>query len=221
MFPATPRSTVGCTHPSYQLSLSLEEGVSDIVLDTTGLKVYGSGQWRAYRYGDKAKWKKLHLAIDLRSQKLTLAEVSGEYTHDTHYLKQALATANQGPGLVLIDGIADSQRCYELAGHYHKWLLTPPRKGAGLVDRPSCQARNDAIKTILDLGADSLARSIWAKLTGYSKRVIIESLIARWKRLFGTRLASYNPVNIAKEVRLKVMMINEMIDRQRGIIRLA
>jgi hypothetical protein len=122
---------------------------------------------------------------------------------------------------VLIDGIADSRRCYELTCHYHKRLLTPPRKGAKIIDHPSYQARNEAIKTIIGLGADSLARSIWAKLTGYSKRVLIESLIARWKRLFGTRLASYNPVNIAKEVRLKAMMINEMIDRQRGLTHMA
>ncbi|KAF3363313.1 hypothetical protein PHSC3_000066 [Chlamydiales bacterium STE3] len=35
--------------------------VTDIVLDTTGLKVYGAGEWRAKKYKSKRRWKKLHL----------------------------------------------------------------------------------------------------------------------------------------------------------------
>src|SRR6185436_2561544 len=60
--------------------------VTDIVLDTTGLKIYGAGEWRAKRYGGKARWRKLHLAMDLKTGKLTMAEVTDEYKHDTTYL---------------------------------------------------------------------------------------------------------------------------------------
>jgi len=87
--------------------------VTDIVLDTTGLKIYGAGQWRAKRYGGKARWRKLHLAMDLKTGKLILAEASEEYKHDTTYLEKALKEADLRKGKILIDGIADSQRCYE------------------------------------------------------------------------------------------------------------
>lgn len=118
---------------------------------------------------------------------------------------------------MLVNGIADSQRCCELSTQYRKHLLTLPRKWAKIIDHPSYQSRYEAIKTTLGPGADPLARLIWAKLTGYSKRALIESVIARWKRLFGAEIASYHPVNIAKEVRLKAMMIHEVIDRQTGL----
>ena len=80
--------------------------MTDIVLDTTGLKIYGAVEWRAKRYGGKARWRKLHLAMDLKTGKLTIAEVTDEYKHDTTYLKQALEEMSKRKGRVLIDGIA-------------------------------------------------------------------------------------------------------------------
>jgi hypothetical protein len=41
--------------------------VTDIVLDTTGLKAYGEGEWRAEKYGGKKCWRKLHLALEPES----------------------------------------------------------------------------------------------------------------------------------------------------------
>jgi hypothetical protein len=49
-----------------------KKGVTDIVLDTTGLKIYGEGEWRAEKYGGKKRWKKLHLALDLKSRQQAL-----------------------------------------------------------------------------------------------------------------------------------------------------
>lgn len=95
--------------PSYT-QLCFRKCVTDIVLDTTGLKVYGSGEWRGLKYGTKRGWKKLHLAIDLAAQKLILAEVISEYVHDNHYLDKALSKASRKSGKILIDRIADSRR---------------------------------------------------------------------------------------------------------------
>lgn len=186
--------------------------VTDIVLDTTGLKVYGEGEWRASKYGGKKGWKKLHLAMDPRSGKLVLAEVSEETIHDTAYLEKALKSTNRRRGKVLIDGIADTQRCYRLCARYNKKLLTPPRRGA--VFRSDFPDRNDAIQIIGRLGYDRTARSIWGKLTGYNRRVVIESMISRWKRLFSGELSSRCQVRRKIEVTLKAIMINEMIEAE-------
>ncbi len=45
------------------------------------------------------------------------------------------------------------------------------------------EPRNDAIKVIGGLGNDRIARSIWAKMVGYNRRVLAESMMARWKKL--------------------------------------
>ncbi|MEN9654735.1 MAG: hypothetical protein RL235_847, partial [Chlamydiota bacterium] len=49
---------------------------------------------------------------------------------------------------------------------------------------------------------------------GYNRRVIIESMISRWKRLYGGELRSRCPERKKKEVQLKIMMINALIDAQ-------
>lgn len=198
------------------LSLSSEllqkKNVTDIVLDTTGLKVYGAGEWRAKKYGGKRRWKKLHLAMESTSGKLVLAEVTNEYVHDTQYFEKALERTNRRRGQVLFDGIADSKRCYQMAKKHNKLLLTPPKTGAVLRKESGYEERNEAIKIIQGLGGDRQAKSIWAKLVGYNRRVIVESMVSRWKQLFGGNLKSHCESRRKIEVQLKARMINRMIE---------
>jgi len=189
-----------------------KRGVTDIILDTTGLKAYGEGEWRAEKYGGKKSWRKLHLVLDPASGKLLLAEISQEHVHDTAYLEQALQKANGKKGKVLIDGIADSRRCYELAGKYNKELLTPPKKGAVLRKERGYEKRNETVRIVRGLGGDRIAKSIWGKLVGYNRRVIVESMMARWKGLYGGSLRSRCEERKRVEVTIKALMINEMID---------
>lgn len=186
---------------------------TDIVIDTTGLKVYGAGEWRGQRYGTKRRWKKLHLAMEPKSGKLVFAKISNEYIHDTQYIEESLQRTNRRPGHILFDGIADSKRCYEIAQRYNKRLLTPPKKGAVLRHDHVFAYRNDAIRIIHGLGGDKTAKSLWGKLVGYSRRVVVESLISRWKQLFGDSLKSICDKRREIEVNLKSMMINKMIDQ--------
>jgi hypothetical protein len=190
------------------------KGVTDVVLDTTGLKVYGEGEWRAEKYGGRKSWRKLHLALDPRSGKLVLAEITEEHKHDTTHMEKALQRTNRRKGKVLIDGIADSQKCYELAHRYGKSLLTPPKKGSIFRREESLRERNEALGVIRALGGDRVARSIWSKLVGYNRRVIIESMISRWKRLYGGDLRSRSEIRQGVEVKIKARMINEMIERK-------
>jgi hypothetical protein len=197
----------------FSAELLPKRNVTDIVLDTTGLKVYGEGEWRAEQYGGRKKWKKLHLALDLESGKLLLAELTDEHVHDTAYLETALKRSNRKRGKVLIDGIADNRRCYRLTGQYNKTLLTPPKKGAVFRPEEELQKRNEAICIIRGLGNDRIARSVWSKLVGYNQRAIIESMMSRWKRIHGGSLRSYCDQRKKVEVRLKAEMINQMIDK--------
>lgn len=188
--------------------------VTDIALDTTGLKVYGEGEWRAEKYGGRKRWKKLHLAMDMKTGKLMFAEITDEHVHDTVYLEEVLKKTNRRKGKVLMDGIADSLRCYRSARRHNKQLLTPPKRGAVLRKEPELEGRNDAVKIIRGLGNDQMAKSLWGKLIGYNRRVEIESMMSRWKRLYGADLRSRCAERKKNEIRLKAMMINAMIDGQ-------
>lgn len=71
-------------------ALLTKKNITDIALDTTGLKVYGEGEWKAEKYDGRKRWKKLHLALDPKSGKLIIAEITDEYVHDTTYMGKAL-----------------------------------------------------------------------------------------------------------------------------------
>ena len=184
--------------------------VTDSVFDPTGLKVYGVGEWRGKKYGGKRGWKKLHLAMDLKSKKLILCEVSDEYTHDATYLEEALKRASRKKGKILFDGAGDTKKCYAISEKYNKQLLTPPKKGAILHKEEGYERRNEALCIIRGLGGDKLARSLWEKLVGYNHRVEIESAIARWKKIYGDHLKSRTEERMHKEVFIKAQMLNEM-----------
>ena len=122
--------------------LKSRRGVTDIMLDATGLKVFGAGEWRKKKYGGKRGWKKLHLAMDANTGEIILAEITDQYTHDTTYVKAALKRANTLPGKLLIDGAADTLKMYALSDEYNKQLMTPPRNG-GVIRKEKRSDQND------------------------------------------------------------------------------
>ncbi|MEM8628553.1 MAG: IS5 family transposase [Chlamydiota bacterium] len=215
--PQVPSYTQVCGRmKTLELSEELQKKkATDLVLDTTGLKVYGEGEWCTKRYGGKAKWIKLHVGID-ENGKLILAEVTKESVHDTACLEKALKRCNRRKGKVLIDGIADSKRCYETCRKTNKQLLTPPSRKGVLRKEPEYTLRNEALRIIKGLGGDELARAIWAKLTGYSQRSEIESKIACWKKLVGEGVKSQSLEKIRKEVKIKAMILNELMDQRQS-----
>ncbi len=151
--------------------------------------------------------------MEPKSGKLVFAKMTNEYVHDNKYIEDVLQRTNRWHGQVLFDGIADSKRCYETAQKYNKRLLTPPKKGAVLQGEDVFADRNDAIKIIQALGGDKSAKSLWGKLVGYSRQVIVESMMSRWKQLFGGSLKSICDKCREIEVHLKSIMINKMIDQ--------
>lgn len=198
-------------------NLMRKQSVTDIIMDTTGLKLYGEGEWCKKRYGGRAKWVKLHVAIDMKSGKLILAEASDEREHDTSLLKKALSKGNKKKGKVLFDGIADSKKCYESCRRRGKRLLTPPQKGAVFRKEKGYEERNETLKIIKGLGGDEMARSLWGKLSGYSARSRIEGEISRWKRLLEGGVRSRNWESVKKEVQMKAMILNKMRDEMKRV----
>jgi hypothetical protein len=51
------------------------EGHCHVVVDGTGLKVYGEGEWkvRTHGVGKRRVWRKLHLAVDAESHDILSA----------------------------------------------------------------------------------------------------------------------------------------------------
>ena len=59
-----------------------------IVIDSTGLKVYGEGEWkvRQHGYSKRSTWKKLHLAVDESNSQIKSVVLSDNSFKDNESL---------------------------------------------------------------------------------------------------------------------------------------
>lgn len=183
--------------------------VTDIVFDTSGVRIFEAGEWKKEKYGGHRKWRKLHVAIDLHTKEIVYAKLTSASTHDLDKIDDVLEVMNKRKGKVLIDGIADQHDLYEKCKKHNKQLLTPPRQGASV--KTGCDSRQEAVKTIKVLGGDQEARKIWSKLTGYNQRAQIETLFSRWKRILGESLKSKLETSCFHEVYVKSLIMNRML----------
>lgn len=67
-------------------------GARDIVLDSTGLKVYGEGEWKARKHGASKRrtWRKLHVGIDPSTGEIVVEELTGNDVHDADVVEKVL-----------------------------------------------------------------------------------------------------------------------------------
>lgn len=75
---------------------ALPAGPAHILIDSTGLKVYGAGEWLQEKHGAKAwrSWRKLHLAVDASTgleEGLRLRHTRAGGDHDEVVTRPSLA----------------------------------------------------------------------------------------------------------------------------------
>ena len=86
-----------------------------IVIDATGLKVYGAGEWRVYKHRVSCRrtWRKLHLGVDERTKEIVAVELTGSRVHDSQPLPALLNQIPDPIAQVSGDGAYDTRACYE------------------------------------------------------------------------------------------------------------
>lgn len=139
--------------------------ITDLVIDSTGLKVFGEGEWKVRQHGAKKRrvWHKLHLAVDPATHDIVAAEVTLNNVHDAEVLPTLLNPLRRTLGTVFADGAYDTKRCHQLIAGKGATACIPPRKNAGIWEEGHLQ--NDAV---LVLRKEGLAH--WKKLSGYHRQ---------------------------------------------------
>jgi len=181
------------------------------LLDASGIKICGEGEWKVKIHGvaKRRKWLKLHIAIDAQSQEIIGLEVTHAHRADCSVGPTLIGKLPKSVHTVMADGAYDTASCRNAISSMGATELIPPRKTAKY--RNHLSQRNQAISEMKGLGGDPLAREIWGKLTGYSRRSLVETAFSRLKRLYGDRLYSQSPNNQKIEVMIKCRMMNQMI----------
>ena len=80
--------------------------VTHLVIDSTGLKVYGEGEWKQRKHGKSQRriWRKLHLVVDARTHEVIAAEVSLESVANNEVLPTLLNPLRRRLHQVSADG---------------------------------------------------------------------------------------------------------------------
>ncbi|MGA8163420.1 MAG: IS5 family transposase [Waddliaceae bacterium] len=191
-----------------------ERDITDPVIDSTGLKVYGEGEWKVRRHGysKRRTWRKLHLAVCPDSNEILFEILTENNVSDCDIYPEFAEASPETIERIYCDGAYDTEGCYQASTAHGLDLITPPQKNAVFKKNapPHMQARNNAVLEILGLGGNEEGRKLWKKLKGYHRRSLGETAMFRFKQLFGNDLKSRGHATQKAEARVKCEALNMM-----------
>lgn len=188
---------------------------TDIVFDSTGMKIYGEGEWKVRTHGKSKRrtWRKIHLAVCPDSHEIILECVTENNVSDSEVIpsmeRKLPKTVKRSYG----DGAYDKEGCYQAFFKGHIEAIVPPQRNAVMQDeknKPWIESRNNALREIVGLGGDDDARKLWKILKGYHRRSLGETAMYRLKTLFGSSLRSRSIANQKAEMYARCLGINKM-----------
>jgi IS5 family transposase len=182
-----------------------------LVVDSTGAKVYGEGEWkvRQHGWGKHRTWRKIHLAVDGSTGQIQSCVMTTNSVDDAAMMGSLLDEVEGEIKKVAADGAYDKKKVYrELAKRKIKPVI-PPRNGARIAKHGNSAGRqlprDETIRQIRKIG-----RKRWKKKTGYYRRSIAESAVFRLKTVFGEKLSSREMVQQQVELKIKCYALNKM-----------
>ncbi len=179
---------------------------SDIIVDSTGLKVYGKDEWNQEKYGIKAQrsWRKLHLAIDEQHQ-IVASDLTEKSVGDISALGVLLDQVDAFDTF-MGDGAYDGDPVYAqiLQRQPNAEIVIPPPKNA-VANTSTQPIRNQHVHIINNHG-----RMAWQKQTSYGLRALVELAMLRYKTIIGSKLKARELPQQKTEAAVSVRVINRM-----------
>ena len=109
-----------------------EAGPRHIVIDSTGLKVYGEREWKRRTHGASKRrtWRKLHLSVDEKTGEITAAELTDNATDDASQVAPLLDETGGQVEIVGGDGAYDKWKAYRAIAAADAEPVIPPQRNA-------------------------------------------------------------------------------------------
>ena len=183
-------------------------GPLHLLIDSTGIKAEGEGEWNARKHGGSKRrlWRKIHIGIDEKTLEIRAIEATSSSIGDAPVLPDLL---NQIPpdeeiGSVAADGAYDTRKCHDAIAARNAHAVIPPRKNAKLwkPDTPGARARNEAVRSSKYLG-----RALWRQLSGYHRRSRVETKM-HCVKLLGQRLSARDFDRQVAEIQIRAAILN-------------
>ncbi len=184
------------------------KGPLHLLIDSTGIKVEGEGEWHARKHGGPKRrvWRKIHLGIDEETLEIRAIEITGSHIGDAPVLPDLLnqIPAHQQIGSVTADGAYDTRKCHHAIADRGAHAVIPPRKNA----KPwksvtvGAVARNEALRASKYLG-----RALWRRWSGYHRRSRVETKM-HYVKLLGQRLMARDFDRHVAELQVRIAVLN-------------
>jgi IS5 family transposase len=182
-----------------------------LVVDSTGLKVFGEGEWkiRQHGYSKRRTWRKLHLSIDESTQEILIAALTTNDVDDAEMMVEMLAHIDDDISQVSADGAYDKAKCYAAIEKHQARATIPPRRDGrihqhGNSNKPPLP-RDENLRAIRRVG-----RKQWKKDVGYHRRSLAETAVFRIKSIFGNKLSATSFDGQAAQAILRCAILNKM-----------
>ena len=181
-------------------------------LDSSGLKLYGEGEWkvRQHGYSKRRTWRKLHLSVDSTAGEIQAVVLTEAGVDDAEAAKSLLNQTQAPIEKLSADGAYDKRKVYQACQqHEVSQINIPPRRDAhiwqpGNSSKPPL-VRDQNLRRIRQVG-----RKRWKQETGYHQRSLGENMVFRFKTIFGDHLASRQIPQQITEARIKCLALNRM-----------
>jgi transposase len=213
-FSTLSRRSKGLALPSATSRIKTS-GPVHLVVDSTGLKIFGEGEWLENKHNARAKrkrWRKLHLGLDLVSGEIVCSDLTADDVGDPTALPSLLGQIDAPVARFIADGAYDGVPTRALLrerfGEIVEVIIPPPRTAVPnprSVLAPSVRDRHIAEIQLK-------GRMAWQKSTGYNQRSRVETQMGRWKAVIGLKLKARHFDNQKTEAKIGVSVLNRMTE---------
>jgi hypothetical protein len=184
-----------------------------LLVDSTGLKLCGAGEWLAEKHGTKRRraWRVLHLATDADTGRIVASVLTDKDADDGSQVGPLLDRIDGVVASFTGDGAYDRDDVYAAvaARHPAAAVVVPPRANAVPSETAGTAPtqRDRHLRCIAERG-----RMGWQRASGYGWRALVECDISRWKRVIGEGLRSQTDGRQATEVAIAADVLNRMLE---------
>ena len=158
----------------------LGAGPLHLLVDSTGLKLGGAGEWLVEKHGTSRcrSWRKLHIGIDGESGEIVAIELTKKESDDGGRTAALLDQLTDPLASFTADGAYDQDRVYETVAERHPdaAVIVPPR-ATGVPGPSATTAPTQRDRHIQEIVAHG--RMGWQKSSGYNLRAKVEAVIGR------------------------------------------
>lgn len=179
-----------------------------VLVDSTGVKIYGEGEWRDQKHGVRScrRWRKLHLAVDGKTLEIVAAELTPDDVGDVSAIPDLLDQIEGSIGSMTGDGAYDGKTVYDAVADRHPEaaVIIPPRSTA-VASEAGTTSRDQHLQAIATHG-----RLSWQRSSGYSRRSLVETAMYRYKTIIGRRLHARTLPTQRTEAKIGCNILNRM-----------